>query len=96
MTKGRRVSSTTAKRTALVVTGMHRSGTSALTRILHLACGADLPTDLMPPRPDNVAGFWEPLGTELDEYQAYYPEVGGLPFLPAHCPELPFPVLAFG
>jgi len=42
----------------LIVLGMHRSGTSAATRVLNL-CGADLPQTLMQPRPDNPAGFWE-------------------------------------
>ncbi len=42
------------------VTGMHRSGTSLVARLLHL-CGLDLgPTaELIPPRPDNPDGFWE-------------------------------------
>ena len=39
---------------------MHRSGTSALTRVISLL-GAELPRNLMPPRPDdNELGFWEP------------------------------------
>ena len=38
---------------------MHRSGTSAVTRLLNLL-GADLPSKLMPPIPDNnPLGFWE-------------------------------------
>src|SRR5690606_12464887 len=37
---------------------MHRSGTSALTRILNLH-GAALGGELMPARPDNPGGFWE-------------------------------------
>jgi GT2 family glycosyltransferase/glycosyltransferase involved in cell wall biosynthesis len=37
---------------------MHRSGTSLLTRICNLL-GADLGPDIMPPAPDNPAGFWE-------------------------------------
>lgn len=46
-------------RKALLVLGMHRSGTSALTRVLSLL-GADLPTRLMPPvENDNARGFWE-------------------------------------
>ncbi|WP_158809673.1 glycosyltransferase [Beijerinckia sp. L45] len=45
---------------ALVVIGMHRSGTSAMARVLSLA-GAELPNDLMPPKADNPSGFWEPL-----------------------------------
>lgn len=47
-----------AHRRALVVLGMHRSGTSALTRVLTLA-GATAPKHLMPPAPDNPTGFWE-------------------------------------
>lgn len=47
-------------RTAIVVLGMHRSGTSALTRVLNL-CGATLPATLVPPHPEeNPTGFWEP------------------------------------
>ena len=46
---------------ALLVLGMHRSGTSALTRVLNLL-GASLGDDLMPPGDDNPLGFWEHLG----------------------------------
>lgn len=47
------------RRQAIVVLGMHRSGTSALARILSL-CGAALPKRLMAPEPaQNAAGFWE-------------------------------------
>lgn len=46
------------KRRALVVLGMHRAGTSALTRVLALH-GADLPRTLMAPGEDNPVGFWE-------------------------------------
>lgn len=42
----------------LVVTGMHRSGTSATTRVLSLL-GAALPHNLMTPQADNPNGFWE-------------------------------------
>jgi len=46
---------------AILVAGMHRTGTSAITRVLSLR-GVDLPRDLMPGMPDNnEAGFWEPL-----------------------------------
>ena len=41
-----------------MVAGMHRSGTSAMTRVLSLL-GAHLPKHLMKPHPDNPAGFWE-------------------------------------
>src|SRR2546427_10762594 len=48
-----------AKRRALVVVGMHRSGTSALTRVLSL-CGATLPKHLIPAAAgENETGFWE-------------------------------------
>ena len=46
------------KRIAILVAGTHRSGTSALTRVLNIA-GCDLPRTLMKPQPDNVEGFWE-------------------------------------
>jgi len=45
-------------RRALVVLGMHRSGTSAVTRLLVLA-GATPPHNLMPPTDDNPQGYWE-------------------------------------
>ena len=45
-------------RKACIVLGMHRSGTSALTRVLNL-CGASLPRDLLQPQNDNPKGFWE-------------------------------------
>lgn len=47
-----------SKKKAIIVLGMHRSGTSAMTRVLSL-CGAALPKQIMPPKPDNEAGFWE-------------------------------------
>ena len=45
-------------RIGILVAGMHRSGTSALTRVLTLA-GCGLPKTLVEAKPDNVAGFWE-------------------------------------
>lgn len=48
-------------RRAIMVAGPHRSGTSALARVLNLL-GCDLPKHLMPPREaNNELGFWEPL-----------------------------------
>jgi hypothetical protein len=45
--------------TALLVLGMHRSGTSALTRVLSLL-GADLPRNLIPAvKESNELGHWE-------------------------------------
>ena len=49
----------TPRRDALFVVGMHRSGTSALARLLSLG-GATPPRRLMKPMPDNPLGFWEP------------------------------------
>jgi hypothetical protein len=48
-----------AVRRALVVLGMHRSGTSAMTRTLSLL-GAALPQSLPAAGEDNPTGFWEP------------------------------------
>jgi hypothetical protein len=48
-----------ARRQALVVAGMHRSGTSAMARLLSLS-GATLPERVMDPGPDNPMGYWEP------------------------------------
>ena len=48
-----------ARGPALVVAGMHRSGTSAMARVLSLAGGA-LPERVIEPGPDNPLGFWEP------------------------------------
>ena len=44
-------------RRVVVVLGMHRSGTSAVTRLLTLA-GATPPRELMPANPDNPQGYW--------------------------------------
>ncbi len=43
---------------AVLVLGMHRSGTSALARSLNLA-GVELGDDLLPAAADNEQGFWE-------------------------------------
>ena len=46
-------------RTCILVAGMHRSGTSAVTRVINLL-GADIASDLIPSIPDNNdRGFWE-------------------------------------
>src|SRR5688572_13039616 len=47
------------ERMGILVVGMHRSGTSAVTRMVSLL-GADLPRHVMPPRRGNEAGHWEP------------------------------------
>jgi len=42
----------------IIVLGMHRSGTSLLARIVNLL-GVEIGNNLVPPRQDNVLGFWE-------------------------------------
>jgi hypothetical protein len=46
------------RRRAVIVAGMHRSGTSALTRVLS-HCGLGIPRTLVPADGGNVAGHWE-------------------------------------
>ena len=48
-----------SERVALLVMGVHRSGTSALTRVLSLL-GAGLPSELLGPARGNPRGHWEP------------------------------------
>ena len=48
-----------APRTAYLVLGMHRSGTSAVTQLLALA-GAELPANVMPGDEHNAKGYFEP------------------------------------
>lgn len=56
MTKARPAGS---DRTAYLVLGMHRSGTSAVTQLLALA-GAELPENVMPGDEFNAKGYFEP------------------------------------
>jgi len=64
--KTKMIKSVKRSRQAIIILGMHRSGTSALARTLNL-CGVDLGSNLMPPeQEDNVKGFWE----HLDIFQA--------------------------
>lgn len=71
-------------RTAILILGVHRSGTSALTRVLGL-CGAALPRRPLPPAPDNPTGFWESdaihrIHTELlDELGSSWHDISPLP-----------------
>ena len=50
--------STPAYRTAILVLGMHRSGTSALARIVNFL-GAAMPRHLTPANEANPRGYWE-------------------------------------
>lgn len=49
------------QRTCILVLGMHRSGTSAITRAISLM-GAALPSDVLGSNAFNEAGHWEPIG----------------------------------
>ena len=44
----------------ICIAGMHRSGTSMVSRLLNL-CGLYLgpESELLPPQPDNPEGYWE-------------------------------------
>ena len=46
------------RREIILLAGMHRSGTSALARVLNL-CGARIPGSLLPPSVHNPRGYWE-------------------------------------
>lgn len=74
-------------RTCILVLGMHRSGTSALTRVLSML-GAALPSNLLGAGPRNETGHWEPArlielheqllldaGSSWDDWRKVDPEV---------------------
>ena len=59
---GATTSATAGHPTTVLVLGMHRSGTSALTRVLNVL-GVELGDDLLPPAAgNNETGFWEHQG----------------------------------
>src|SRR5271163_4686483 len=71
---------------ALLVLGMHRSGTSALTRVFSLL-GANLPKSVIGPDLNNQAGYWESVelniihdellasaGSQWDDWRAFNPD----------------------
>ena len=49
-----------ANRRVALIFGMHRSGTSAVARVVNLL-GAALPKKLLEAGPGNEAGHWEPI-----------------------------------
>ncbi len=63
-----------AAATAILVLGMHRSGTSAIARLLNLR-GADLGHDLLPAKADNERGFWENRAV-LELHEAFFTQQG--------------------
>ena len=73
------------KKSAILVAGMHRSGTSAVSRVLSIL-GCTLPKTLSGSAPDNERGFWESLtikdlndrilasaGSAWDDWEAFNP-----------------------
>lgn len=62
------------RRTCIVVLGMHRSGTSALTRVVNLL-GAALPDRILGASPGNRAGHWEPAAL-VQFHEALLAELG--------------------
>lgn len=87
MAKNKRMIVKILPRSAILVLGMHRSGTSAFTRTTNLL-GADLPSNLMPPSPGaNEKGFWESMdvyhlndeilensGSSWDDWRRFNPD----------------------
>lgn len=61
-------------RCGILVLGMHRSGTSALTRVLSML-GATLPSQLVPAMLDNPLGFFEPQWA-VDIHERIFEEIG--------------------
>ncbi len=55
---------------ALIVLGMHRSGTSALARVCNLL-GAYLPPEILGATPANETGHWEPSGMVAANMKAF-------------------------
>ncbi len=75
-------------RRALLVMGMHRSGTSALARVLSLR-GAELPAHLMSANRGNTSGYWEPAPIVAfnDEVLGYFGSAWDDPFAAFQLPE---------
>ena len=63
-TEGNGAAVPSTEKVALLVLGMHRSGTSALARVLSLA-GAKLPQNLVAAGEGNETGHWEPVRIAL-------------------------------
>jgi glycosyltransferase involved in cell wall biosynthesis len=59
---------------AILVVGSHRSGTSALARVLSLV-GCDLPKHVIPPQHGNELGHWEPEAVVL-AHDAFLTNIG--------------------
>lgn len=60
----------TEGKSIVVVLGMHRSGTSAITRGL-MVLGVELGDNLMPPAADNNKGFFEDVDVNAINVELY-------------------------
>jgi hypothetical protein len=82
--EGRPSGAAAPRASLIVITGMHRSGTSALARSCNLL-GVDLGDDFIPTQPDNQSGFWEDAGVKdaddavLASHGMLWDDVGALP-----------------
>lgn len=79
------------QRRALLVLGMHRSGTSALTRLVNLL-GVELGDKLLPAHADNEKGYWEHEEIfQVDEYilNRLGSRWDDVTLLPEHWPDSP-------
>src|SRR5947209_6016108 len=74
LSEARREADRRRQPTAVVVAGMHRSGTSALARVLSLL-GLDLPKTIYEAREDNPLGYWEPEPV-IEAHEVFLAEVG--------------------
>jgi GT2 family glycosyltransferase len=75
----------------VLILGMHRSGTSAVTRVVNLL-GVQLGDDLLPPAADNESGFWEDRAIQF-LHDRIYEDLGRewtqVSPLPDHWPDRP-------
>ena len=74
-------------RSALLILGMHRAGTSALARVCSLR-GASLPQQVLPANDGNLGGYWEPAGVVAlnDRILDYYDLAWDDPFAGCRLP----------
>jgi GT2 family glycosyltransferase/glycosyltransferase involved in cell wall biosynthesis len=74
-------------RSALLILGMHRAGTSALARVCSLR-GASLPQQILPANDGNLGGYWEPVGVVAlnDRILDYYDLAWDDPFAGCRLP----------
>src|SRR5476651_96674 len=87
------------KKTAIIISGMHRGGTSSVASVVHML-GATLPANLMTTMPDNPRGFFESqkimvlndqilaeCGTSWDDWRCIDNDWSGNPRFPKYLEE---------